>query len=290
MERGPRARRMRRVLAACAVLVIAVVAAATALGPGEADSPGARVLRAAARMPPPVRFQFEIVPDSVGLQGCFSVRRRVAGTVDRRTQRAGIEVERIGFAAVVADGVTYVHRDALTGWPIPTEWMVVSSPLDERTTAALTTALGPDLASLVLVFALPDLPSVVAEAALRAMRSAELLDVGPGDDPGVRRVKVDIDSTKLSEGGSETAVEVDDVPLTLVFTIGETGEITVVTARLNSPASATDDENFGYRTTYETDESVEAPDLPNPDDVTPIDEVAIPESPQPPDVTCAVGP
>ncbi|MCC6434381.1 MAG: hypothetical protein IT196_05055 [Acidimicrobiales bacterium] len=272
------------------MLAIAAVAAATALRPGDVAPPGARTLRTAAESPPPMRFQFEIVPDSVGLQGCFSVRRRVSGTVDRRAERAGIEVDPIGIAAVVADGVTYVHRDALTGWPIPTDWVVVSAPLDEGMIAALTAALGPDLASLVLAFALPDPPSVVAEAALKAMRSAELLDVGPGDDPEVRRVKVDIDSAKLAQGTSATVSGVDDVPLTLVFTIGDTGEITAVAARISSPPSAADDENFGYRTTYETDESVAAPDLPNPDDVTTIDEVAIPESPRPPDISCTVGP
>jgi len=281
---------MRRVLAGATAVAIAAVAAAAALWPRDAAPPGTRVLRLAAESPPPFRFQFETVPDSVGLQGCFSVRRRVSGTVDRRAERAGIDVEPIGIAAVVSDDVTYVHRKALAGWPIPTDWMVLSAPLDERTTAALTTALGPDLASLVLAFALPDLPSVVAEAALKATRSAELLDFGPGDDPDIRRVKVDIDSTEIVEGGSETAVKADDVPLTLVFTIRDTGEIAAVAARLGSPASATDDENFGYQTTYETDESIAAPDLPNPDDVTPIDEVAIPESPQPPDVTCTVGP
>ena len=289
VERGTQARRVRQVLAAGVVLAIAAVAAATARWPGDAEPAGARVLRAAVRLPPPGRFQFEIVPDSVGLQGCFSARRRVAGTVDRRTQRAGIEVEPIGIAAVVADGATYVHRDALTGWPVPTEWMVVSGPLDERTTSALTTALGPDLASLVLAFALPDLPSVVAEAALKATRSIELMDAGPGDDPGVRRVKVDVDSTKLAQGTSATVSDVDKVALTLVFTIGDTGEITAVAARLSSP-SATDDENFGYRTTYEADESIEAPDPPRPDDVTRIDEVAVPESPRPPDISCTVGP
>ena len=283
---------MRRALAVGAALAIAATAVATAVGSGEVASPGERLLRTAAESPPPGRYRFEIVPDSAGLQGCFSVRRRVSGTVDRFVQRSGIEVDPVGVAAIIADGATYVHRNALVGWPIRTEWVVLSAPLEVGMTDAWTTALGADLAGLVLASALPDPPSALVAAALQAMRSAKILDPQPGVDPGTQRIEVDIDATKLAQDPSEAAaaVEEEEAPLTLVLTVGSNGEITTVSARLSPPATASDDEAFGYRITYQSDESVAVPALPDAADVTPIEAVPIPESPLPPDIAWTVGP
>lgn len=288
--RGQRARSLRQVLVGCVVVAIAAAALVGALRSGGSPSPGERLLRTAAGVEPPVRYRFEIVPDSVGLQACYAARRRVRGTVDLGLQRAGFEVEPIGLAAVVTDSAAYVHRSALPGWPIPTEWLDVSGPLDPEVAEALTTALGPDLAALVIAPGLPPPASAVAAAAVEALRSAEVLDPRPDDDPALRRVAVSIDAAALDPTVGRRGADGDDVPLRLVFSIGSAGQISEVSARLNPSPSATDDESFGYRTTYDASSPAAVPDLPDREETTPVQDVAVPARPQGPDVVCSVGP
>jgi len=273
-----------------AAVALATTAIVTMVRSGERDSAGAQVLRAIAEGPQPARYRFEVAPDAAGLQACFSARRRVSGVVDRLAGRAGLVVEPVGLAVVVSDGAAFVHQDVLAGWAIPTEWIMVSAPLDEPARAALTTALGPDLASLVLAFSLPETPTDIADAALSAMRSAAILRPEPGDEPGGQRIRVDIDAAELTTVSSKSDDEADGGELTLVFEIDPAGQIVAVSARLENPASAQTDEVFGYRTTYEPDAALPVPALPDDSDVTPLNVIAIPDSPRPPDLACTIGP
>lgn len=185
------ARRPRRA-AVIATLVVAalLVAVLTNLRTGMGD-PGGTASELAGRLDrtPAPRFRFTHRGGGTGVLDCFLPNRELTGSVDLR---AGVAVLTGPDGAVLArrrDRRVLLHRSLFTQGAVPTEWLAVDLPTSEEHRAALTRALGADLAGYVLSAGLPSGGTATAEAALDAAADVERLgstDLGGRTTTGYR--------------------------------------------------------------------------------------------------------
>ena len=274
---GPAAR-----VARWLVGVVAVAATVGAAGcSSERESPESR-LRAAASASPAARYRFEEVPDAEGLAACFSSRRRVRGAVDRLEGVAAVAVDADERPiALIQRGRSYVRREVLQGWSVPTPWAMVPAELTIEARAALSVSLGESVAAYVMAFDLPPDAITLARSALEAKLTVTSLGTAVVSGVRTELIQVETNAERLREGNEAIAAS----PI-LTFALDRSDRIVRVAAKLPSPDP--DALPTGYHIEFLPFTTSIA--LPEAADVTAIAQVAIPAQPQPPTLECTIGP